>query len=107
MRFFISILQLFKRQVCVNLGRRQALMAHQALYGLQVSAVVQHGCGKCVAQHVRTPPLLIRHPAQILFHDFLNLVGAQVLAVVADQKPGAHIAVGEILLTGFQVVCDV
>ena len=52
MGFTINFLQLFECGVCVDLGGREFAMSEQLLHAFEVGAVVEHGGGEAVAQHV-------------------------------------------------------
>lgn len=92
MGILVFTLKLLKGCMCINLCRRQALMPEQLLHTFQSCLVVQHGCGKRMAKHMRRPLLQRAAFRQIFFHQIPHLVAIHPLAFLCHKQGVACLA---------------
>ena len=86
MGFTINFLQLFECGVCVDLGGREFAMSEQLLHAFEVGAVVEHGGGEAVAQHVGRPFGEIAYCREARHHFLAQLDVCHAAAAVVEYE---------------------
>ena len=64
MSLFINLLQFFNRVMCIHLCSAQVGMTEYFFDAVDIGAMIQHVCGKSMAQHMRTFTVKRSHAAQ-------------------------------------------
>ena len=86
MGILVNSLELFEGGVRVDLGRLQALMPQQLADTFQSGAIVEHGCGEGVSEHVRRAFLHRGHLGQIVLGGGVDAVGRDTLAALFHEE---------------------